>query len=156
MINKEESNSTIVPISKSIRISLDVEAAYKLFTEGINSWWPLDATHSVGKDQVVSCAVEGRVGGRVYETLQDGSEAIWGTIQAYEPPHLFATSWHPGNSPEVATYLEVRFAAGDSGTTVTLTHSGWEARGEEAASVREGYNTGWDFVLGEFTQRAGT
>jgi uncharacterized protein YndB with AHSA1/START domain len=154
MIKENLSQSSIVPIEKIVEVSLTVEEAFKLFTEGIHTWWPLDASHSVFRYDVESCTFEGKVGGRVYETRKDGTQSIWGTVQAYEPPHLFSTTWHPGNPSELATYLEVRFTETDNGTTVTLTHGGWEVRGEEAQKYRNGYNTGWDFVLGEYIKKA--
>jgi hypothetical protein len=33
-------------------------------------------------------------------------------------------------------------------------HTGWEARGTEAAKLASGYDTGWDFVLGRFVEAA--
>lgn len=152
MINKNTPTSTIAPVKKTLQVNLSVEEAFKLFTEKIYTWWPLDS-HSVGGDNAESCAIEGKVGGRVYETLKDGTEAIWGTVQAFDPPNLFATTWHPGNPSELATYLEVRFTPKDGGTMLELTHSGWEARGEKAQKVRDGYNGGWDFVLGEYMKK---
>jgi uncharacterized protein YndB with AHSA1/START domain len=154
MIKEKASKSAIAPIEKTVRVHLPVEEAFKLFTEGIHTWWPLDESHSVGGDDAQSCTFEGWVGGRLYETLKDGTQSIWGTVQAYEPPHRFATTWHPGNPSKLATYLEVRFTAAGEGTTVILTHTGWEARGEEAQKYRDGYNTGWDFVLGEYIKKA--
>lgn len=154
MIKETVSKSTIAPVEKRAQVKLSVEEAFKLFTEGIHTWWPLDADHSVGEKDVETCAVEPRVGGRVYERLKDGTEHLWGTVQAYEPPHLFATTWHPGNPSELATHLEVRFTAADGGTLVELTHSGWEARGEEAQKYRDGYDSGWDFVFGQYLQQA--
>jgi hypothetical protein len=29
-----------------------------------------------------------------------------------------------------------------------LVHDGWEARGADAVRMRDGYETGWDLVLG--------
>lgn len=154
MSQDDASRSTILPIEKIIQVSIPVEAAFKLFTEGIHTWWPLDAGHSVGGEKVESCAVEGWVSGRILETLKDGSQSIWGTVQVYDPPHIFATTWHPGIASHLATYLTVRFSPADGGTTVILTHSGWEARGEGAQKYRDGYNSGWDFVLGNYLKKA--
>jgi hypothetical protein len=150
MINENAPISTIEPVKKTIQVNLNIEEAFNLFTQRIHTWWPLDEGHSVGGGNSETCAIEGKEGGRVYETLKDGTEAIWGTVQVFEPPYKFATTWHPGNPSELATYLEVHFTALDDGTVLELTHSGWEARGEEAQKYRDGYNSGWDFVLGEF------
>ena len=44
----------IEPVVKQIKVGLNQEAAFRLFTEGLNKWWPL-ATHSVGEDQAEAC-----------------------------------------------------------------------------------------------------
>ncbi|MBT3239439.1 MAG: hypothetical protein HON98_02930 [Chloroflexi bacterium] len=154
MIKDKDSKSTIAPVVKSAQVSLPVEEAFKLFTEGVNTWWPLDGNHSVGeKSETETCSIEGWVGGRFIETLKDGTESLWGTVQTFNPPYLFATTWHPGNSSELATYLEIQFSTADGGTLVELTHSGWESRGEDAQKYREGYNSGWDIVFGKYIEK---
>lgn len=152
----EESNVTddnlmvqdqIVPVTKSFVVGLPVAAAFRLFTADITHWWPLH-THSVFGDSAATCAVDARVGGRIYETHADGRQAEWGQVLAWEPPHRLACSWHPGRDPSTAQELEVTFAAESGGTRVTLVHTGWERLGERGPEARTGYNTGWDGVLG--------
>ena len=43
--------------------------------------------------------------------------------------------------------VEIRFTPEDRGTTVELTHSGWEQLGDAAASLRERYDRGWGTVF---------
>ena len=139
---------------KTVRVKASVEAAFRLFTAGINGWWPL-ATHSVCEEEDASCAVEGRVGGRFFERARDGKEHVWGTVTAWEPPVRVAFTWHPGRAAAGAQSVEVRFSDAGSGVTlVELTHTGWEKLGAQAVSVRERYETGWDFVLGEYFAKA--
>ena len=40
-------------IRKSVTVPLPVEKAFRLFTDGINSWWPFES-HSIGGDKVES------------------------------------------------------------------------------------------------------
>ena len=56
-------------------------------------------------------------------------------------------TWHPAQSPALATRLEVRFEDTASGSRLLLLHDGWEARGDDAPLVREGYREGWTSVL---------
>jgi uncharacterized protein YndB with AHSA1/START domain len=137
-----------------VRVKGSVEAAFRLFTAGINGWWPL-ASHSVCQKDAAACAVEGWVGGRFFERDLDGKEHVWGTVTAWEPPERLAFTWHPGRGPESAQSVEVRFSDADGGLTlVELTHTGWEKLGIQAAAVRERYETGWDFVFVECFAKA--
>ena len=43
--------------------------------------------------------------------------------------------------------VEIRLTPEDRGTTVELTHSGWEQLGDAAASLRERYDRGWGTVF---------
>jgi uncharacterized protein YndB with AHSA1/START domain len=148
-----DARTKIEPVEKSIRVGLSVEAAFRLFTEGIGSWWPL-STHSVGLERAETCVLEGRPGGRLYETLADGSESLWGTVLVWEPPQRVVLTWHPGRKSGTAQELEVRFRASGSGTEVRLSHRGWETLGAQAIEVRDGYVSGWDHVLGFYLATA--
>jgi uncharacterized protein YndB with AHSA1/START domain len=142
-----DDGDTIAPVQKAVRVKGSVEAAFRLFTDGIAKWWPL-ATHSVCQNDAVTCAVEGRVGGRVFERDRAGREHLWGTIMAWEPPSRFVFTWHPGRAADTAQEIELRFSdAGAGMTLVELTHSGWAKLGEKAATARENYNKGWETVF---------
>ena len=45
------------PVEKQIKVGLSQEAAFRLFTEGLDKWWPL-ATHSVGEEQAETCVLK--------------------------------------------------------------------------------------------------
>ncbi len=148
-MDAKKAESALPPVEKSLLVSLPVEAAFNLFTRDLTTWWPL-ATHSVSQAEAVSCHVEEHEGGRVYEIQEDGAEAPWGTVLAWEPPHRFMMSWHPGFDENAALELEVRFETEGEGTRLELIHRGWELLGEGAKETREGYVSGWDMVLGHY------
>jgi hypothetical protein len=150
MNNTHAEATAIQPVIKTLEVSLPPEQAFRLFTARVDRWWPL-TTHSVFGDEAVSCHVEGWVGGRFYERHGDGREAEWGIVQVWDPPDRVAFSFFPGLTPEEATSLDVVFAPSNRGTQVTLTHSGWEGRGELGALYRDKYNSGWDVVLTGYT-----
>ncbi len=91
--------------------------------------------------------IDGRVGGSLAEVTSDGVEHEWGAITAYGSDARVQFTWHPGLPKEAGTNVDMRFDATDSGTRVTLVHSGWEARGDIAQEVRDNYESGWDTVL---------
>jgi uncharacterized protein YndB with AHSA1/START domain len=115
-------------------------------------------THSVGGEEAASCKVEGWVGGRFYEVNRNGSQAEWGRLLIWEPPHRLVSTFYPGRTPEFATEVEIQFQAEGNGTRVTLIHRGWEncvgLSGEAAQAERKGYESGWDLVLGRYIQQA--
>jgi uncharacterized protein YndB with AHSA1/START domain len=143
--------AAIGPVRKTLDVGCSVERAFRLFTEEIGRWWPTQS-HSVGASEVAQVVFEQHSGGRVYEVNRNGDEADWGRVVAWDPPHRFVMTWHPGGSPAQATELEVRFAPEGDGTRVQLEHRGWEVCGAKAATLREDYDTGWTTVLGYYTR----
>lgn len=141
-------------VRTSVFVPLDREAAFRLFTEQMATWWPLE-THSVHHADASGVVVEPHVGGRVYETTDDGRTAEWGVVGAWDPPSRLAMSWYPGHTPDLATQLEIGFeAVAAGGTTVRLVHSGFEVRGDQAVAVADEYRTGWEYVLGRLVEAA--
>lgn len=145
----ETKSDRIAPVRKSITVALGLEPAFRRFTEGIAGWWPL-ATHSVSGAADASCAIEGRIGGRIVETGPDGAEHLWGTVTAWEPPRRLAFTWHPGRTADAHQEVEVTFRPAGEGTRVELVHTGWERLGARAGEARAGYDAGWDVVLGRY------
>jgi hypothetical protein len=140
----------IEPVKKQIKVRLQTEAAFRLFTEGMGKWWPM-ATHSVGEELAENCIFEGQVGGRIYEVKRDGSQAEWGKVLAWEPFEQVTFQWYPGRLPETAQQVTVRFSKVPGGTLVELVQTGWESLGAEAQAGRDGYDFGWEFVLAHYT-----
>ena len=145
-------DSPIQPVRKSIEVTLGPAETFRLFTDAIDSWWPL-ATHSVGQADATACHFEGREGGRVYETHKDGSIHLWGMVTVWEPSVRVVFSWHPGRGADTAQEVELRFVGTTAGTRVELEHRGWEVLGERAGETRDAYDSGWVGVLDTFAAR---
>ena len=143
---------TIAPVRNSLDVGCTADEAFRLFTEDLDSWWPL-ATHSIGEADAESCYFEGREGGRIYETHGDGSVHLWGTVTAWHPPERVVFTWHPGREALTAQEVELRFTGISGGTRVELEHRGWEILGEKAQQTRDGYETGWVPVLERYVAR---
>ena len=137
----------LAPVVKRVEVDVPLEEAFRMFTEELGSWWPMD-THSIGEDEVSSVIVEGGAGGRIYERWGDGTEYDWARFTAWEPPARFVMDWRPNPEPGPFTEVEVTFTAAGSGTLVELQHRGWERLGEAATKARAGYDTGWGLILG--------
>lgn len=135
----------VPPVVKSVMVRCPPATAFRRFTEDLAAWWPL-ATHHLG-DEPQSCGLEGRVGGRLFERGKDGSEIVWGIIEAWDPPRRLAFTWQVKVPPEQAQRIEVTFTPAPGGTRVELVHSGWEKLGEAAAARRDSYDKGWGRVF---------
>ena len=146
--------TSIPPVRRTVVVNAPPAAAFRRFTAEIASWWPLK-THSLGEGATETCVFEGRVGGRIVERIRGGREAVWGTVTAWEPPHRVAFTWHPGQNPDTAQDVEVRFVSDGNRTGVELTHTGWERLGAQGKKFRNGYNIGWVYVLGIYARRRG-
>jgi len=133
---------TIAPVVRRIEVAAPVETAFALFTAHIGRWWPAGGGHSVfGEGALVAFE-----GDELVERCGD-RRSVWAEVVAWDPPRGLRLTWHPGSGPEQATDVRVEFAPSEAGTTVTLTHSGWE-RLVEPEGKRADYDTGWAYVLG--------
>ena len=140
------------PIVKTIEVNGSPARAFARFTEGMASWWP-GRQHSVSGmkgTEPKEIVFEAKPGGAVYEITPEGERCDWGRVTEWEPGERFAMTWHPGNSPELATKLELAFSDAPGGRCrVTLIHSGWEVLGDLAEDRRASYDGGWAYVFGE-------
>jgi hypothetical protein len=142
------------PVRKSVRVRANTARAFKVFTEGIDTWWP--RTHHIGKSPMAKCIIEGRVGGRCYSEQEDGTECPWGEVTVWEPPTRFVMAWlissEWGFEPDASkcSEVEVTFTPQrDDSTLVELEHRHFERMGAPGAKMREGVNSegGWGGLL---------
>ena len=140
-------STTIAAIRKTIRVEADPDHAFRVFTDGIGRWWPLDR-YSIHEEDAETVVLEAREGGRLYERSRTGAEAVWGEILECDPPRLLRYTWHPGYEEGApVTEIEVRFEPEGNGTRVEFEHRGWERLGDSAPEKQRGYDEGWDDVL---------
>jgi uncharacterized protein YndB with AHSA1/START domain len=138
----------IAPVDLRFDINCSVEHAFKAYTEHMGSWWPLE-THSVDGKKASSCHFEVKVGGRIYEVGDGGTEHLWGTVLECDAPNRLCYNWHPGGSPDKVTEVEVLFSDKAGNTELRIIHTGWEVHGERASELATGYTSGWQFVAGD-------
>jgi len=136
--------STIPPIRREVLVDADPVTAFEVFTDNLGRWWPLAELSVYGEGATVAFA-----DGQIVERSADGQAAVWGTVTRWEPPRVVAFSWHPGQTADQASSVEVSFAAADRQTRVTVRHSGWETFADPAAARAE-YDHGWPMVLDRY------
>jgi uncharacterized protein YndB with AHSA1/START domain len=62
-------------------------------------------------------------------------------------------AWRPNPDPGPTTDVTVTFTPTRTGTTVELTHSGWERLGEGGTELRRSYETGWPKVMAAYSSQ---
>jgi hypothetical protein len=149
--------ATLPIVRKSVAVPIAPDAAFSLFTEGLQTWWPVE-THSLSASEgklPLALELEPRLGGRIRETRHDGEPMEWATLTAWEPGRRLMLDWYVGRHPSQSTEIDVRFeAAPEGGTTVGLEHTGFERLGPAGEASAVNYDEGWDLVLGERFLRA--
>ncbi|MEM9231476.1 MAG: SRPBCC domain-containing protein [Pseudomonadota bacterium] len=137
------------PVIKTVDVPCSPDIAFRIFTQDLSHWWPKDK-HSVSAmtgAPARSVSLEARAGGTISEVAADGTHHHWGSVSVYDPYRRFGLLWHIGQPVEKATRVDVLFEPTEDGTRVTLTHSGWEVLGGDAAKSRDGYDSGWVHVF---------
>ena len=153
--------ATIAPVLKSVTVRTGADHAFKVFTEGFDTWWP--RSHHIGSSPMKRAVIEGFVGGRCYSEQVDGTDCPWGEVTIWEPPRRFVFAWlitpewkyQPDRAK--ASEVEVRFTPlGDGTTRVDLEHRHFERYGEGGEKMRDGVGSdgGWGGLLQIFKTTA--
>ena len=139
-------SAPLPPVRREVLVAGDPATAFRLWVKEIGRWWPLQSHSVFGADGRVEFRCDD-----IVEYSPDGEESIWGTVIGRDTPRRLGFTWHPGRSPDEATYVEVHFdPTADTGRSlVTLEHSGWEAYADPEES-REDYDEGWPKVMGRY------
>jgi uncharacterized protein YndB with AHSA1/START domain len=129
------------PVRKSITVKAGADRAFRVFTEGVDTWWP--RAHHIGNAPAKKFIMEGRVGGRCYTEQTDGAECDWGRVLEWEPPRRLVMAWQVSPTwqyePDVAksSEVEIQFTPLADGTTrVDLEHRYFERHGAGSAAMR--------------------
>jgi uncharacterized protein YndB with AHSA1/START domain len=152
---------TIAPVLKSVVVQVNAEHAFKVFTEGFDTWWP--RSHHIGSSPMTRAVIEGFVGGRCYSEQVDGADCPWGEVTVWEPPRRLVFAWlitpewkyQPDRSR--ASEVEVSFTPLPDGTTrVDLEHRHFERYGDGGEAMRNGVggDGGWGSLLQIFKTTA--
>jgi uncharacterized protein YndB with AHSA1/START domain len=139
-------------VRQSVFVELPADEAFRLFTDGIGEWWPLDEGFSYGGDRAKEIFLEPRVGGRFYERIVDGDELQVGTVVACTPPERIVFTWRGHWQAE--TEVEVSFSPRAEGTIVEVEHRGFDRLGADGAAAARRWAGGWPRVVRAFADRA--
>jgi uncharacterized protein YndB with AHSA1/START domain len=150
---------TALVVKKSVTVDVDRERAFEVFAA--TKWWNPD--HHNGDLPFTSAVIEPKVGGRCYNTQEDGKEFDWGSVLVWEPPSRLVLAWQLNSEwtfdPSFVTELEVTFTAESSDRTRTLVeleHRNLERYGEAAEMMFAALDSdgGWGGSMQRFVKEA--
>jgi uncharacterized protein YndB with AHSA1/START domain len=151
--------SSVPSVRKSVVVATSAERAFRLFTDGIDRWWPRG--HHIGTSPLKRAVIEPRAGGRWYAVSEDGSECDTGKVLSWEPPRRLLLAWQINSQwkydPQFLTEVEVTFTPeGPKRTRVELEHRNLERFGLDAAELRKSIDSsgGWGELLETFARTA--
>jgi len=142
-----------IVVRESVTVELAPDEAFRLFTEGIGEWWPLEEGYSYGGDRAGAIVLEPIDGGRFFERFVDGDELQVGTVVLASPPDRLVFTWRSPDWP-AETEVDVRFVPTETGTSVQLEHRGWERLGPQGTALAKRWSGGWPRVAQCFARRA--
>ncbi len=146
------------PVKKTLVVAVAPQKAFEVFTAGFDRWWP--RSHSIGEAPLKTAVIEGREGGRWYGLLENGREAEWGEVLAWDPPRRLLLAWRIGADwkydPQLLTEVEVVFSPEGEGTRVNFEHRLLENMGAEGEGARATFDSegGWTGLLQMFAAEA--
>jgi uncharacterized protein YndB with AHSA1/START domain len=135
-------------VSTDVHVDAPIEHAFRVFTEGIGTWW--DPGHHIIEGEFAEMIFEPRVGGNIVDRAVDGSECRWARVLAYDPPRRvcfswdITTDWRLETDPAKTSEVDVTFTAESPGRThVVLTHRHLDRHGEGWQGMRDAVGSGW-------------
>jgi uncharacterized protein YndB with AHSA1/START domain len=138
-------------VSTTVDVDAPIEHAFRVFTEGIGSWW--NPEHHILAAPLAEMVFEPRVGGHIIDRGTDGSECHWARVLVYDPPRQVTFSWDINLSwqlesdPAKTSEVEVTFTAESPRRThVVLTHRHLDRHGEGWQGMRDAVESGWSLV----------
>jgi uncharacterized protein YndB with AHSA1/START domain len=150
---------TVAPVRKEITIDAPQAHVFRVFSEGIDKWWPRE--HHIGSSPLKRAVLEPRAGGRWYAECEDGTECDTGKVLAWEPPGRLLLSWQINGEwqydPKFSTEVEVTFTAlGPKQTRVNLEHRQLHRYGVAGPQTRAMFDAegGWGSTLARFAEAA--
>jgi uncharacterized protein YndB with AHSA1/START domain len=135
-------------VSTEVEVDASAEHAFRVFTEGIGTWW--DDDKHILQAPLAEMVFEPYAGGHIIDRGTDGSECQWATVLAYEPPVRVCFSWDINlqwqiePDPERASEVEITFTELTPGRTrVMLTHRHLDRHGDGWEGMRDAVGSGW-------------
>lgn len=114
----------------TVGVAVPPDRAFAIFTGEIDQWWRRGRRFRSAPGEAGIVCLEPGLGGRLFESFGpapgDHVREIGRTL-VWDPPHRLVLQWRAANfAPEKTTEVEVAFRPSATGTTIVLTHRGWQ------------------------------
>ena len=139
-------------IVKSVMLPLAPAAAFELFTDRVDAWWPPECRPIVGPANASEIFL--LPSGRFYERARDGREVELGAVRGWNRPDRILLDFFLGTSAEQPTEVEILFEPEPGGTRVTVTHRPKPSSAELWAAGAPRYERSWAIVFAALAQAA--
>lgn len=114
-------------VTVSIEVAASPQIAFQVFTTQIDTWWLRGPKHRFLPPWSGKLLFEPGSGGRLLEEYVDGTSFVIGRVSQWSPGERLVLSWHlPSFTDGETSEVDVRFAAIDGGTRVSVEHRGWD------------------------------
>jgi hypothetical protein len=130
-------------IRKSVVLPLSPLAAFELFTQRIDEWWPADRRHAQGASSTIIMLRTGRF----YERTPEGREVELGRVRSWDCPRQILLDFFVATGPENPTQVEIVFSPLADSTQVTVTHRPTPDNADAWHQKAPRYAQSWDAVL---------
>jgi uncharacterized protein YndB with AHSA1/START domain len=130
-------------IAKTLTLPISCEAAFDLFTRRIDDWWPPDRRHLPAPSSLIALEPSGRF----FERAPDGREFDLGRVREFDPPLRLVLDFFVATGADRPTEVEIRFAAVDGGSRISIAHRPTPASAEIWPTQAERYAQSWQAVL---------
>jgi hypothetical protein len=148
---------TALSVRKELKVDVEPERAFEVFTEEVDTWWIRE--HHAGPGELQQVVIEPRQGGRCYNREVGGNEVEWGKVLVWEPPGRLVLGWQLNSQwqyeADFLTEVEVTFTATGSGATlVLLEHRNLDRYGEVAEQIHASLDSdeGWGGSLASYAK----
>lgn len=130
-------------IHRTVLLPCGREAAFELFVNDIDGWWPQSRRHS--GDPKARVVLDESLGLR--ERTTDGRDVPLGRVRVWQRPTRIELDFYPGTDPEHPTHVAITFEPEGSGTRLTLEHRPTDASRDLWESRAPRYVASWDLCL---------
>jgi hypothetical protein len=130
-------------IRKSVVLPLTPVAAFELFTQRIDEWWPADRRHAQGASSKIFMLRTGRF----YERTPEGHEIELGCVRSWDCPRQILLDFFVATGSENPTQVEIMFSPLADSTQVTVTHWPTPDNADVWDKKAPRYGRSWEVVL---------